>query len=122
MSSADARVTLPPVDRTTVVSLHEQVAGSIRRAIADGEANPGDRLPQARDLAAVLGVNTNTVLRALRLLREEGLLEMGRGRRIVVAGSPQRSAVVSRLREMVTFARSQGYSTADLAEMLDHLE
>jgi DNA-binding transcriptional regulator YhcF (GntR family) len=46
--------------------LYEQVAGEIRRAIADGEAKPGERLPPAKDLAAVLGVNTNTVLRARR--------------------------------------------------------
>ncbi len=43
--------------------LHEQVAAEIRRAIADGEAVPGERLPPARDLAKVLGVNANTVLR-----------------------------------------------------------
>jgi DNA-binding transcriptional regulator YhcF (GntR family) len=35
-----------------------------------------ERLPPARDLAAVMGVNTNTALRALR---EEGLLEFRRG-------------------------------------------
>src|ERR1700736_1831106 len=58
-----------PTDRTL---LHEQVAAEIRRAIADGEAGPGERLPPARDLATVLGVNANTVLRALRQLREEG--------------------------------------------------
>ena len=68
--------------------LYEQVAGEIRRAIADGEAKPGERLPPAKDLAAVLGVNTNTVLRSLRVLRDEGLLEFRRGRGISVAGSP----------------------------------
>jgi GntR family transcriptional regulator len=46
-----------------VVSLHDQVAAAIRRAIADGEATAGERPAPARDLAAVLGVNTNTVLR-----------------------------------------------------------
>jgi GntR family transcriptional regulator len=56
------------------------VAAEIRRAIAEGEAKPGERLPPARDLAAVLGVNHNTVLRALRDLRDEGLLEFRRGR------------------------------------------
>ena len=60
--------------------LHQQVAGQIRRAIAEGEARAGDRLPPAKDLAAVLGVNANTVLRALRELRDDGLLEFRRGR------------------------------------------
>jgi GntR family transcriptional regulator len=53
---------LSKVDRRDSTLLHEQVAGEIRRAIADGEAKPGERIPQAKDLAAVLGVNTNTVL------------------------------------------------------------
>jgi GntR family transcriptional regulator len=78
------------VDRRDPTDLYEQVAAEIRRAIADGEAKPGERLPPAKDLAAVLGVNTNTVLRSLRLLREEGLLEFRRGRGILVAGTPER--------------------------------
>jgi DNA-binding transcriptional regulator YhcF (GntR family) len=68
------------IDRSDPLPLHEQVAARIRRAIADGDAGPGERLPLAKDLAAVLGVNKNTVLRALHLLRDEGLLEFRRGR------------------------------------------
>ena len=49
------------IDPTSPAPLHEQVAAAIRRAIADGEAVAGERLPPARDLAAVLGVNANTV-------------------------------------------------------------
>src|SRR5258708_10672785 len=82
------------VDRGEPTQLHEQVAAEIRRAIADGEAKPGERLPPARDLAAVLGVNANTVLRALRVLRDEGLLELRRGRGIAVAGTPEQSALI----------------------------
>ncbi len=59
------------VDRADQTALHHQVAAEIRRAISDGEAAPGDRLPPAKDFAAELGVNTNTVLRALRTLRDE---------------------------------------------------
>ncbi len=103
------------------MALHDQVAAEIRRAIADGEAGPGDRIPQAKDLAAVLGVNTNTVLRALRVLRDEGLLELGRGRAIVVAGTPERSAVVARMKEFVAFARSQGYRRDELLTMMESL-
>ena len=76
------------LDREDSSKVFEQVAAAIRRAIADGEASPGERLPPARDLAAELGVNSNTVLRALRLLRDEGLLEFRRGRGVTVAGTP----------------------------------
>src|SRR5262245_56258400 len=96
--------------------LYEQVAAEIRRAIADGEAKPGERLPPAKDLAAVLDVNTNTVLRALRILRDEGLLEFRRGRGVTVAGTPERGAVVRRAKELVDFARQQGYRLDDLEE------
>ena len=83
------------VNKSDPTDLYEQVAGEIRRAIADGEAKPGERL-RREDLAAVLGVNTNTVLRSLRVLRDEGLLEFRRGRGISVAGTPERGAVVQR--------------------------
>jgi len=109
------------VDRSEPTQLHEQVAAEIRRAIADGEAKPGERLPAARDLAAVLGVNTNTVLRALRLLRDEGLLEFRRGRGITVAGTPERGAVVAKARELVQFARSRGYRSDELIGIIETL-
>jgi GntR family transcriptional regulator len=109
------------IDRDDPTELHEQVAAEIRRAIADGEAGPGERLPPARDLAAVLGVNTNTVLRALRALRDEGLLEFRRGRGITVAGSPERGAVVARARELVRFARQHGYRTDELIAIIEHV-
>jgi GntR family transcriptional regulator len=46
------------IDHADRIDLHEQVAAEIRRAIADGEAKPGERLPPAKDLAAVIGVRT----------------------------------------------------------------
>jgi len=58
-----------------------------------------------KDLAAVLGVNTNTALRALRVLHEEGLREFRRGRGISVAGTLERGAVIARAKELVDFAR-----------------
>jgi GntR family transcriptional regulator len=108
------------VDRSEPIPLHEQVAAEIRRAIADGEARPGERLPLAKDLAAVLGVNKNTVLRALHLVREEGLLEFRRGRGITVAGTPGQGLVQAKLRELLTFARAQGYRREDLVRMIEN--
>ncbi len=101
--------------------MFEQVAGEIRRAILEGEARPGERLPPARDLAAELGVNTNTVLRALRLLRDEGLLEFRRGRGVSVAGTPERAAVLEKARELVALARTNGYRRDELLQMIETL-
>jgi DNA-binding transcriptional regulator YhcF (GntR family) len=106
------------VDRSDPTLLHEQVAAEIRRAIGNGEAKPGERIPQARDLASALGVNANTVLRALRLLRDEGLLEMGRGRAITVTGTPDRGAVSAKVKELVELARRHGYRRDDLITMI----
>jgi GntR family transcriptional regulator len=107
------------VERADPTDLYQQVAGEIRRAITDGEAKPGERLPPAKDLAAILDVNTNTVLRALRLLRDEGLLEFRRGRGITVAGTPERGAVVQRARELVEFARHHGYRLDELVGIIE---
>jgi GntR family transcriptional regulator len=109
------------IDRGDPADLYEQVAGEIRRAIAEGEAKPGERLPPAKDLAAVLGVNTNTVFRALRMLRDEDLLEFRRGRGISVAGTPERGAVIARAKELVDFARLQGYQREELVKIIEEL-
>jgi len=109
------------VNRQEPTELHEQVAAEIRRAIADGEARPGERLPPAKDLAAVLDVNTNTVLRALRQLRDEGLLDFRRGRSVTVAGTPEQGAVVLRAKELVRFARQHGYRLDELIRIIEDI-
>lgn len=106
------------IDRDDPADLHEQVAAEIRRAIAEGEAKPGDRLPPARHLAAVMGVNANTVLRALRALQDEGLLEMRPRRGIRVVGTPAESELHRKVAELVQLARARGHTRADLLRMV----
>ncbi|HEY1778288.1 MAG TPA: GntR family transcriptional regulator [Solirubrobacteraceae bacterium] len=108
------------IDPADPTPLYLQVAAEIRRAIAEGEAGPGERLPLAKDLAKVLGVNTNTVLRALHTLRDEGLLDFRRGRGITVAGTPERGAVLRHVNDLVEFARTQGYRRDELISMIEH--
>ena len=67
---------------------------------------------------AVMGVNTNTVLRALRVLRDEGLLEMRPRRGISVVGTPAESEVRGKVAELVALARRRGYTRADLLRMI----
>jgi GntR family transcriptional regulator len=105
------------LDRTDNAHLHEQVAMQIRRAIAEGEAKPGERIPPARH-TAVLGVNSNTILRALRVLRDEGLLEMAPRRGIRVVGTPADSEVRTKIAELLQLARRSGYTRAEVIQML----
>jgi GntR family transcriptional regulator len=109
---------LVKVTRDDPSLLHEQVAAQIRLAITDGEAKPGERLPPARHLAAVMGVNTNTVLRALHQLRDEGLLELVQGRGIRVTGTPERSAVLTQVAALVALGQNNGYTRAQLASLI----
>jgi DNA-binding transcriptional regulator YhcF (GntR family) len=51
-----------------------QVASYYRAAIAKGELRPGDRLPSVRDLAVEWGVTPSTVQKAVKQLRDEGLI------------------------------------------------
>ncbi|MBP3036406.1 GntR family transcriptional regulator [Arthrobacter sp. zg-ZUI100] len=70
-------------------ALHEQVARALRTAIVNGDVRNGERLPSARTLAESLGINFHTVLRAYQDLRDEGLIELRRGRGAVVTGLPE---------------------------------
>lgn len=76
-------------------------------------------MPQAKDLAAVLGVNTNTVFKALRLLRDQGLSEIGRGRAIKVAETPERTELIELTKELLDLGRRSVYRRDDLIALLE---
>lgn len=100
-------------------ALHAQVADAIRRAITSGEVGPGDRLPAAKEIAGALDVNVNTVLRALRELRDEQLLEFRRGRGVSVRQRPDvREALMGKVRELMDEARRYGYRPQDVIELI----
>ena len=72
------------VDPSAPEPLFDQLAAGIRGAIIDGQLDPGTRLPSARELADALEINLHTVLRAYQALRDEGFLDLRRGRGAVV--------------------------------------
>ena len=90
------------VDPGSATPLFEQLVAGIRAQVIDGSLDQGERLPAARDLAASLDVNVNTVLRAYQVLRDEGFLDVRRGRGAVVSGR----------------ARDYGRLTADIARVV----
>jgi GntR family transcriptional regulator len=104
------------------VPLYSRVAAELRREIAEGEVKPGERLPPARDLAAVMGVNPNTMFRALRQLRDEGILEFRRGRGISVVGNaPGLTEVVMLCRELLGFSSRHGFQKEEVIRIIERL-
>jgi len=73
----DATIALAPLEP---IPAHVAVAQVLKRRIAFGAYEPGDRLPAERDLAQALGVGRMTVRAAVRTLSDEGLLATRRGR------------------------------------------
>ena len=72
------------IDTAASEPLFAQLASQVRLAAARGDLRAGERLPAARDLADSLDLNVHTVLRAYQELRDEGLIDLRRGRGAVV--------------------------------------
>ncbi|MCQ2001557.1 GntR family transcriptional regulator [Arthrobacter zhaoxinii] len=104
------------VDSSSDERLFAQLAASIRADAAAGRLRPGDRLPSARDVAESLGVNVHTVLHAYQELREEGLIELRRGRGAVVteAATPL-AALHADIKALAAKAKALGLSPETLA-------
>lgn len=112
------------IDPSSTEPLTAQIAGQIRLAAARGDLVPGTRLPSARDVAEALGVNLHTVLRAYQDVRDEGLIDLRRGRGAVMTSA---SRDVERLRtaidSAVVIARDLGVSpTTTLALVKEALQ
>ena len=108
------------VDQASSVALADQIAAQVRGGIARGDVRAGDRLPPARDLAAGLGVNMHTVLRAYARLRDEGVIDLRRGRGAVVRGHVEadRMRLAELARALVVEARRLGLGDADITELI----
>jgi GntR family transcriptional regulator len=110
------------VDVSSSVPLSAQITANVRRAIADGEVAVGERLPPAAELAGALGVNRNTVLSALRQLRDEGLLEFRRGRGVrVAAEAASRGLLTQAARSLLELGCAHGYTRAEMVRLLEGL-
>ncbi len=99
--------------------LFVQVASAVRAEAAAGTLRPGDKLPAAREVAAALGMNLHTVLHAYQDLRDEGLIEMRRGRGAIVTDAVVPLASLDGdIRALVAKGRALGLSPDTLASLI----
>lgn len=107
------------VDPGSGQPLFEQLAAQVRRAIADGDLGHGERLPAAKELAASLEVNLHTVLRAYQVLRDEGLVDLRRGRgAVVVATDPGLARLQHLADELMSEAARLGFDRGRVISLL----
>lgn len=107
------------IDPSSDAPLFAQLAASVRTDAAAGRLRPGDRLPAAREVAASLGINLHTVLHAYQDLREEGLVDMRRGRGAVVTDAAEPLASLhSEILALARSARVLGLSADAIASLV----
>ena len=68
------------IERDSAVPPYRQLAAILRDRIASGELSAGTRLRAERDLATYYAVSYGTVRRAMKELRERGLIATIHGR------------------------------------------
>jgi DNA-binding transcriptional regulator YhcF (GntR family) len=103
--------------------VYQQLVDQLRLLVTTGELGPGARLPSARHLAANIGVNRNTALRAYMVLAREGLFEGRRGGGTVVFGRATPDArpgvrvppkLADQVSQLVAASSELGIKTGDL--------
>lgn len=107
------------IDPTSDEPVFAQLASSIRADVGAGRLKPGHRLPSAKDVAESLGVNLHTVLRSYQELRDEGLVDIRRGRGAVITeGATAAAHLVADVRALVRRAEDLGVSRATLTGLV----
>lgn len=110
------------IDPESDAPLFAQIADSIRADAAAGRIAAGDRLPAAREVAAALAVNVHTVLHAYQDLRDEGLVELRRGRGAVVTAQAESLASLHHdIRSLVARARAAGLPADALSALVKEI-
>ncbi len=107
------------VDPRDPQPLYEQIAEVVRRAVGEQTLRPGARLPAAKELASSLEVNLHTVLRAYQMLRDEGLIELRRGRgAVVIAADAGVSKLNAMVDDLIAHAEQLGLSREELSNLI----
>ncbi|ALG85400.1 GntR family transcriptional regulator [Gordonia phthalatica] len=107
------------IDPTADTPIFTQIADNVRGEAAAGRLSSGQRLPSAREVAGSLGVNVHTVLHAYQDLRDEGLVELRRGRGAVVTDAADTLASMhDDIRKLAAKAANAGLPPQTVAALI----
>jgi GntR family transcriptional regulator len=103
---------LAPRDRRP---LSAQVRDRLEDAIREGALRPGERLPGEHELAERLSVGRSTLREALRLLEQDGVVEVrhGKGRFVSALATLQAERPVTEFESVTEMLSGLGYSVSN---------
>lgn len=59
--------------------VYAQLRDNLKCSILSGQLQPGESIPSIREMSSILRISANTVARAYRLIKAEGLIEPAEG-------------------------------------------
>ncbi|MCX6594266.1 MAG: GntR family transcriptional regulator [Acidobacteria bacterium] len=117
------------LDLATGVPVYRQLIDQILAARATGRLAGGERLPTVRQVAVNLSINPNTVQKAYRELEIRGVLTTQQGtgtfltvEKVAIDEVQRRQRLDQLASEFVARAGSEGYSLAELLNVLTEFE
>jgi DNA-binding GntR family transcriptional regulator len=93
---------------------YAQVIAAIQRRIESGEYPPGSLLPSEHQLSDEFGIARPTVVRALRVLRQERWIETQQGKGSFVRGRPALAEVAAQRRGQAELDRDESREAGDV--------
>jgi len=107
------------------VPLYRQIAAEVKTAFLQSAIRPGEKLPSVRELAAELGMNPTTIVKAYDLLENQNLIVRRQGQGAFVANGdalvPQRTRleIARKLsRELAIEGRRLGLAEREVLELV----
>ena len=93
---------------------YAQVITEVQRRIESGEYPPGSLLPSEHQLSAEFGIARPTVVRALRVLRQEGWIDTQQGKGSFVRGRPALAGMTTGRRGQDELDRDESRESGEL--------
>lgn len=107
--------------------VYEQICEKIKELIVSGVIKSGDKIMSVRDMAASLTINPNTIVKAYKLLEQEGYIYSSYGKGYFVAEKSY-AASSQRIDEIIKSVKSSlselcflGYEKSEMDKIIENI-
>ncbi|TCJ03837.1 PLP-dependent aminotransferase family protein [Cytobacillus praedii] len=97
------------LNRSSSISLHQQIYEYLKRKIINGEWSVGTRIPPQRELAQKFQVNRSTIVNALGELSADGLIEAKVGKGTLVVNNTWSLLAATPPPDWISYVKSGAY-------------